>query len=68
MTRLPSTFNSTEVLQGQTSILHRDGLQLTVVDPEISKRGEPASERGATPQNRKKITYFGSEILSFTNI
>jgi hypothetical protein len=45
------------------------GERIPVADPKISrekKRGAP--EREAPPEIKKKITYFGSQILSFTNI
>jgi hypothetical protein len=39
----------------------------TVADPEISKGGR-SGKGGPTPEIAKKLTYSGSQILSFTNI
>ena len=40
-----------------------------VADPEIKKKGEELrSRKGGGGRNKKKITYLGSHIMSFTNI
>jgi hypothetical protein len=40
----------------------------SMADPEIFKKGGQLQKGGPTPQNSQKFVYFGSQILSFTNI
>jgi hypothetical protein len=45
-----------------------DNVNISVADPEISKRGARSRKGGPPPEIEKKFTYFGSQSLSFTNI